>query len=400
MSVENQRGFAGLPPDFWILMLSLIISNMFILGFSPFIPYFLRNIGAEAKEIGIVLASSRVFYVLLVPVGGFIADIVGRKKLLILGPAITGASYVVLSQVNKWEDAVLPLAFSMLPTAFTAPSILAYIADVASSYSYGRAFGIYFACMNLGAVVGYVIMGSSIEVFGYEFSIALVGIATIASGLTRICLKETIKRRPELSIRQQLLDSYTQLRRPYLLLLISSRSIYLATAGVVGSVLIPLWARDLANMSEMDLSLVFAIEGVVYTILAPIGGRLVEGSHWFLLSLIELLIRSGALLVLANSFDITGVLLALLMDSGFAIFFMPSIDSRISAISEKFHRGAVWGVQQSIMTLATMGVTYLGGLLWDALGPTNTLYIHLTYMVVLTAMLLLLAKTDKQTSNA
>jgi len=381
-------------------MLSLIISNMFILGFSPFIPYFLRNIGAEAKEIGIVLASSRVFYVLLVPVGGFIADIVGRKKLLILGPAITGASYVVLSQVNKWEDAVLPLAFSMLPTAFTAPSILAYIADVASSYSYGRAFGIYFACMNLGAVVGYVIMGSSIEVFGYEFSIALVGIATIASGLTRIYLKETIKRRPELSIRQQLLDSYTQLRRPYLLLLISSRSIYLATAGVVGSVLIPLWARDLANMSEMDLSLVFAIEGVVYTILAPIGGRIVEGSHWFLLSLIELLIRSGALLVLANSFDMTGVLLALLMDSGFAIFFMPSIDSRISAISEKFHRGAVWGVQQSIMTLATMGVTYLGGLIWDALGPTNTLYIHLTYMVVLTAMLLLLAKTDKQTSNA
>ncbi len=334
------------------------------------------------------------------PVGGFIADIVGRKKLLILGPAITGASYVVLSQVNKWEDAVLPLAFSMLPTAFTAPSILAYIADVASSYSYGRAFGIYFACMNLGAVVGYVIMGSSIEVFGYEFSIALVGIATIASGLTRIYLKETIKRRPDLSIRQQLLDSYTQLRRPYLLLLISSRSIYLATAGVVGSVLIPLWARDLANMSEMDLSLVFAIEGVVYTILAPIGGRLVEGSHWFLLSLIELLIRSGALLVLANSFDMTGVLLALLMDSGFAIFFMPSIDSRISAISEKFHRGAVWGVQQSIMTLATMGVTYLGGLIWDALGPTNTLYIHLTYMVVLTAMLLLLAKTDKQTSNA
>jgi MFS family permease len=400
MSVENRRGFVGLSTDFWILMLSLILSNMFILGFSPFIPYFLRNIGAEAKEIGIVLASSRAFYVLLVPVGGFIADIVGRKKLLILGPAITGASYIVLSQVNKWEEAVLPLAFSMLPTALTAPSILAYIADVASSYSYGRAFGIYFACMNLGAVVGYVIMGSAIELFGYEFSIALVGIATIASGLTRIYLKETIKRRPELSIRQQLLDSYAQLRRPYLLLLISSRSIYLATASVVGSVLIPLWAKDLANMSEMDLSLVFAIEGVVYTILAPIGGRLVEGSHWFLLSLGELLIRSGALLVLANSFDMTGVLLALLMDSGFAIFFMPSIDSRISAISERFQRGAVWGVQQSIMTLATMGVTYLGGLLWDALGPTNTLYIHLTYMVALTVMLLLLAKTDKQTSNA
>jgi len=400
MSIERQRGFAGLPTDFWILMLSLILSNMFILGLSPFIPYFLRSIGAEAKEIGIVLASSRAFYVVLVPVGGFITDIVGRKKLLILGPAITGASYVVLSQVSEWKSAVLPLAFSMLPTAFTAPTILAYIADVASSYSYGRAFGIYFACMNLGAVIGYVIMGSAIELFGYEFSILLVGIATIASGLSRIFLKETIERRAEVSIRQQLLEFYTQLRRPYLLLLISSRSIYLATAGVVGSVLIPLWARDLANMSEMDLSLVFAIEGVVYTILAPIGGRLVEGSRWFLLSLIELLIRSGALLVLANSYDMSGVLLALLMDSGFAIFFMPSIDSRISAISEKFHRGAVWGVQQSFMTLATMGTIYLGGLLWDAFGPINTLYIHLIYMVALMIMLFPLAKMDKRMGNA
>jgi len=389
MSVERQRGLAGLPVDFWVLMLSLILGNMFILGFSPFIPYFLRGIGAEAKEIGLVLAASRIFYMLLVPVGGFIADIIGRKKLLILGPAITGASYILLSQVNRREDAILPLALSMLPTAFTSPTTFAYIADVTSSYSYGRAYGIYFACMNLGSVAGYLIMGSAIQMFGYELSIALVGIATIASGLTRIYLRETIERRSEISIRQQLYDAYGQLRRPHLLILISARSLYLATAGVVGSVLIPLWARDYAMMNEMDLSLIFAIEGIIYTILAPLGGRLVEGARWFSLSLIELIIRSGALLVLANSFSITGVLIALLMDSGFAIFYMPSIDSRISATLDKFHRSTIWGVQQSFMNLATIGVTYLGGLLWDAVGPTTTLYIHLIYMIILIIMLFL-----------
>lgn len=279
MNIERQRSFAGLPMDFWILMLSLIISNMFVLGFSPFIPYFLRNIGAGAKEIGTVFAVSRVFYVLLVPVGGFIADIFGRKKLLIIGPVITGASYLALSCVSRWEEAVLPLAFSMLPTAFTAPPIFAYIADVASKHSYGRAYGIYFACMNLGAVAGYLLMGMAIETLGYEFSIALVGLSTIVSGITRIYLRETIARRTEISISQQLSESYAQLRRPYLLLLISARSLYLAVAGVVGSLLIPLWAKDLAMISEMELSLIFAIEGAVYTALAPIGGRMVGGGQ-------------------------------------------------------------------------------------------------------------------------
>ncbi|MEM1517942.1 MAG: MFS transporter [Nitrososphaerota archaeon] len=395
---ERQRNFVGLPMDFWILMISLIISNMFILGFSPFIPYFLRNIGAEAKDIGMVFAASRIFYVLLVPIGGFIADIIGRKKLLIIGPIITGASYIALSQVSRWEDAILPLAFSMLPTAFTAPPIFAYIADVSSRHSYGRAYGIYFACMNLGAVAGYLSMGMLIATFGYEFSITLIGISTLISGLTRIYLRETIARRPEISISQQLTESYERLRHPHMLLLISARSLYLAFAGVVGSILIPLWAKDLAMISEMELSLIFAIEGAVYTVLAPIGGRMVEGGRWFSLSLIELAIKSIALIILVNSFTMEGILLALLMDSGLAIFFMPSIDSRISASLDKFHRGAVWGIQQSIMTLMTMGVMYLGGLLWDELGPTNTIYIHMSYIVILIGMLYLLTKIDNNSN--
>lgn len=398
MSVESQRNFAGLSLDFWILMFSLIVSNMFILGFSPFIPYFLRNIGAEAKDIGMVFAASRIFYVLLVPIGGFIADVLGRKKLLIIGPVITGASYIALSHVGKWEDAILPFAFSMLPTAFTAPVIFAYIADVASRHSYGRAYGIYFACMNLGAVAGYLSMGVIIETFGYEFSITLVGVSTLISGLTRISLRETITRMSEVSISQQLTESYAQLRRPYLLLLISARSLYLAVAGIVGSLIIPLWAKDIVMISEMELSLIFAIEGAVYTVLAPIGGRIVEGARWFSLSLIELVIKSIALLVLVNSFTKEGVLLALLLDSGLAIFFMPSIDSRISASLEKLHRGAIWGVQQSIMTLATMGVMYLGGLLWDELGPINTIYIHMIYILALIGMLYLISKMDKSSN--
>ncbi len=396
---DDQEGFAGLPSDFWILMISLIISNVFILGFSPFIPYFLREVGAEAKEIGLVFTVSRVFYVALVPIGGFMADIFGRKKLLILGPAVTGVSYLVLSQANSWEDAILPLAFSMLPTAFTAPPIFAYIADVASRYRYGRAYGIYSACMNLSAVVGYIIMGIVIDRFGYEFSIFLVGSLTLVSGLTRIFLKETVKRRSDLSVRRQLVKSCIELRRPYILLLITTRSLYLAVAGVVVSIFIPLWARDFALMTEVDVSLIFAIEGTVYTVLAPIGGRLVEGKQWFWLSLVELLIRSGALIVLANSYNIIGVLAALLMDSGFAIFVIPSIEARISAELEKFHRGAGWGVQQAFMSIITMGAMYIGGLLWDEFGPANTLYIHIVYMVLLTGMLYLIANNEKQKGN-
>ncbi|MCS7145066.1 MAG: MFS transporter, partial [Aigarchaeota archaeon] len=266
---------AGLPRDFWILLLSLFLINMFSLGFNPFVVYFLREIGASVSEAAFVLALSRVAYTLLLVFGGLVGDLVGRRLPLILGPVVIGASYVALSGARTWGEAIIPLTFSLLPAAFTAPAVFAYIGDVVHESRYGRAYGLYFAIMNLSAVLGFLIVGYMIEEHGYAFSLVSIGAASILTAFIRVWLREPKRPMARRPVTNHLREAYSQLRYRLISLLILSRGLYLALDSTMGSVVIPLWAREIVSLSESQLSLIFAIESSIYSVLAPIGGRLV-----------------------------------------------------------------------------------------------------------------------------
>ncbi|MEM4151314.1 MAG: MFS transporter [Nitrososphaerota archaeon] len=347
---------SGLPRDFWILLSSLFLINMFALGFSPFMAYFLREIGASVSETAFVLALSRVGYGLLLLVGGVVGDFVGRRLPLIIGPIVIGFSFIALSGARTWSDAIIPLTFSMLPTAFTAPAVFAYISDIIDEPRYGRAYGIYFAIMNLSAILGYVI--------------------------------------PPLA--RYLREAYGTLKDRLVSLLVLSHALYIGMATTMVSVIIPSWARDIASMGEAQLSIIFAIESAVYSVLSPIGGRLIESSVWWLrLSILELLIKIPALLLLTQTLTFFQLLLVMILDSGLAIFVLPVLDSRLSAALASIHRGAIWGLQQSITQAATISLTLIGGYAWGALGPVNTVLAFLAYPVGMTLLILFLARASR-----
>lgn len=387
-------GSGGLTRDFWILVLSLFLINMFGLGFSPFMVYFLRGVGGSVGEVSFVLAVSRVAYTFLLVVGGLAGDFLGRRLPLIVGPIVIGLSYIALSGARSWVDAIIPLTFSMLPVAFTAPAVFAYISDVVDESRYGRAYGVYFATINLSAVLGYIIVGHMIEVFGYSTSLVAVGVASILTALIRVWLREPKRTRVDRPVTMYLREAYGQLRRRFISLLILSRGLYLGFASTMGSVIIPLWAREVAMLGEAQLSLIFSIEAAIYSMLAPIGGRLVESQRWWLrLSLLELLIKIPALLILVSASTFLQLLLVMLLDSGLAIFIVPALDSRLSVNLASIHRGAIWGLQQSITSAATLSLILVGGYSWELLSPVNTVLIFLlAYPVGMMLLILALAR--------
>lgn len=387
------RFAGGLPRDFWILLLSLFLINMFGLGFSPFMAYFLREVGGSVGEVALVLAVSRIAYTFFLVVGGVVGDFVGRRLPLIVGPIVIGLSYIALSGARSWGDAIIPLTFSMLPVAFTAPAVFAYIADVVDESRYGRAYGVYFAVINLSAVLGYLIVGHMIEVFGYGASLVAVGVASILTALIRVWLREPRRQRVDRPVTAYVREAYDQLRRRFISLLILSRGLYLGLASTMSSVIIPLWAREIATLSEAQLSFIFAIEAAIYSMLAPIGGRLVESKKWWLrLSLLELLIKIPALLILISTTTFLQLLLVMVLDSGLAIFIIPALDSRLSSGLASIHRGAIWGLQQSITSAATITLILVGGYAWELLGPVNTVFILLAYPVGMMLLILTLAR--------
>ncbi|MEM1534806.1 MAG: MFS transporter [Nitrososphaerota archaeon] len=387
---------SGLPRDFWILLSSLFLINMFALGFSPFMAYFLREIGASVSETAFVLALSRVGYGLLLLVGGVVGDFVGRRLPLIIGPIVIGFSFIALSGARTWSDAIIPLTFSMLPTAFTAPAVFAYISDIIDEPRYGRAYGIYFAIMNLSAILGYVIVGHIIEIYGYVVSLESVGAVSILTALVRVWLREPRRSTTLPPLARYLREAYGTLKDRLVSLLVLSHALYIGMATTMVSVIIPSWARDIASMGEAQLSIIFAIESAVYSVLSPIGGRLIESSVWWLrLSILELLIKIPALLLLTQTLTFFQLLLVMILDSGLAIFVLPVLDSRLSAALASIHRGAIWGLQQSITQAATISLTLIGGYAWGALGPVNTVLAFLAYPVGMTLLILFLARASR-----
>jgi MFS family permease len=294
---------------------SLFVANAFGSGFSPFLPYFLREVGASVSEVTWVLSFSRVFYAAVLLFGGLVSDLVGRKPPLVLGPLVIGASYLALSGAHTWEEAIMPLTVSWVPVAFTAPAVFAYIGDVVDPKRYGRAYGIYFALINASSIVGYLTVGSLIEGLGYGAAILSVGVAALSASVVRVLLREAPRPRAAIKLSETMSKAYLELRRHVIALLVLTRGIYLASSGVVGSILIPLWAREVASISESSFSLVLGAEAALYSVLAPIGGRLVESANrWFILCVAELLLKVPAIIILASTYTLTQLLLVLILE--------------------------------------------------------------------------------------
>ncbi|MCS7095253.1 MAG: MFS transporter [Thaumarchaeota archaeon] len=353
-----------------IFMVSIGLANALSTGLQPLLPYFIRGLGATVEQVGFALALSRVSYLILSPIGGVLADMWGRKTVLVLSPLITGFAYLLLAESTDWLSSVVPLMLIMLPVALTGPAVFAYIADLSSAERYGRFYGLYFGVVNAATVIGYLAAGPLVEFSGYRAVFQITALTLLLSAALRIALKETRTRKDSTTMDLSLLlrSSVKAASKGPLPALITLRSLNLAQIWVLTGIVIPLVARDVIQLSESDLTLMFAFESIVFASLSTLGGRLVEGERWFLYIWLEIVMRSLSVLVLITMSTWFGVLLALLLGSGLAIFFQPFVDSRTSAHVDRSIRGGVWGIQQLLYTASTMVATYGASLVWETLG--------------------------------
>lgn len=111
------------------------------------------------------------------------SDRVGRKRLIAAGMAVQGIALmamVVASGFAWWVVCGIALG---LGTAMVYPTLLAAIGDVAHPSWRGSAIGVYRMWRDLGYAVGAVLAGAVADAFGIPWSIASIGVITLASGM-------------------------------------------------------------------------------------------------------------------------------------------------------------------------------------------------------------------------
>ncbi len=133
----------------------------------PTLPLYIEHIGATKQEIGIVMGGFAIGMLLFRPAMGTLADIRGRKIVLLIGMsagAIAPLGYLFIKTI-------LPLmvirAFHGISIAAFATAYIALVSDLAPDHRRGQIVG-YMSLVNpLGVAIGPAIGGFMHAKFGY-----------------------------------------------------------------------------------------------------------------------------------------------------------------------------------------------------------------------------------------
>lgn len=355
--------------------LLIIFFTVFIdlIGFGillPLLPFYAKNLGANALTVGLLFTSFSLMQFLFAPLWGRLSDRIGRRPIILLGLLGSSISYLIFGLA----DSLWLLLASRLFAGICGANIStaqAYIADSTGPENRAKGMGIIGAAYGLGFIFGPAI-GGILSQWGYRVPAFFASGLALANFLAALFLvPESLKpgvasSRPERGLnwsRLRLALAQPKLRIYLVLFFLST----FAFANLEGT-----FALMTARKYQLDArhnGYLFAYIGVLITILqGGLIGRLVKRFG-------ELRLVSAGLLCLVFSLGLlpfwpnVGWLLIGLLPLTFGHGVSnPSLASLISRTAAASEQGGVLGVSQSMASLGRILGPAWGGFIYDQLG--------------------------------
>ncbi|MGG6310684.1 MDR family MFS transporter [Paenibacillus macerans] len=167
-------------PLSWTIIVGTIFGRMASSMSIPFLSiYLIKSLGASPSETGIVVAVSSLIGVFASFYGGYISDVIGRKRVLyisIFGWVLVFVGFGLANQI--WIFFVMN-ALNGLCRALFEPTSRALLADITPQESKMLVFNLRYAAINLGVVVG--------PILGLQMGASESGLAFYFAGLVYLC---------------------------------------------------------------------------------------------------------------------------------------------------------------------------------------------------------------------
>jgi len=158
--------------------------------------YVLNGLGGTETILGLIIALGNATYVTLAIIGGHIADLYGRKKLVSLMTLVLGLSQFLVAIAPNWQFLTIAIIVTNVCWIFE-PAYWAMLADSINEQKRGTAFAL-FSCLNyLPWAVVPSVGGYLIDIYGIlpvmRWTYVGLAVAGIVSGTIRLSiLTETI----------------------------------------------------------------------------------------------------------------------------------------------------------------------------------------------------------------
>lgn len=350
-------------------------------GWNPFWPKYMKDsLGASVTIIGLITAITTAERLLFQLPGGILADRYGRKKIIVYGTLIRTLSPLIYFFAPSWEW-IIPAALINGMASLYMPAFSAIIADSLPEKRRGAGYGAYNTITNLPMMLGPMLGGFAIELYGYEVGIKLfvglqVVVGVIMVVVRQIILKETIESKEHVE-RKSLIPTkqmYHELPETIKVMIV---------VAIIGSFssrlifdLINLYALDVLALSPAQLGLINTAVGATSTVLALPGGMLSDryGRKNNIMIGRTVSPISQGLVTLASGFN-SYFAVRVFNAAGIAIGGSgmeaggPSWNALIADIVPPEKRATVLGTIGTLTAVVAAPGSVLGGWLWDTVSP-------------------------------
>lgn len=295
------------PIQFWLLCLSTLLFFFSFTILIPELPDYITSLGGEDYK-GWTIGLFTIAAGLSRPISGKLADIIGRKPIMIFGGVVCIAMSLLYPLFTFVFGFLFLRFFHGLSTGFMPTGSVAYLADIIPADRRGEAMGLIGIMNNIGMMSGYAMSSIIMRNLGLNNMFYLSGILAFLSVVFILTMKESFPKTKPLKLayfkleKEDLWDS--RAKEPALLMLL--------TVAMFGAIitLIPDYSVGLGIenkglfISIMTVSTIFT--RLFTSKLSDIKGRIYSckiGTSFWVIAAVLLMFRQEELFYLSAIFS-------------------------------------------------------------------------------------------------
>jgi MFS family permease len=346
---------------------------------SPLLPLFAERLGARPEWIGLIMGVSTITGILLKLPAGSLSDLLGRRRLLLIGLSVFAlAPYFYFGVSQVWQ-LILLRAFHGLATALFAPVAMAVVVDLFRE-GRGEALSWYSSFTQAGRLSGRMIGGYLLVWFGFQQTFAVCAVIGVVLIVLFLILKlpedQSKAGEPRLPVGERheslaaLLQGLREVGRDLRVLVTSGMEAILMTASGALMAFLPLYGINV-GLHAGEVGLLFGMMGIASILARPVMGRLSDRIGRRPLIMTGQIICAAVMILLPWTKGFEGILLLSLI-FGFGEAVMGSSTSAMVAdLCKEKSLGSAMGVFGTVMDIGHAGGPILTGFLIGLSGYTG-----------------------------
>jgi MFS family permease len=369
-----------------IVLASLLSRLGYQMARSPVLPAFAADLGALPELVGVIVAASTLTGVLFKLPSGALSDVLGRKRMMVLGALFFAAPPFLYPFIHDaWSLLALRFVHGFA-TAVFSPVASAYVAGLAAT-GRGARLGWFSSANDAGATAG-PLLGGFLLYFTASYAVTYLAVGVLGVLTLVVVLLLPDIDAPVSQSRKSLGERAAELRKglgqvlrtpPIFLAAGIEAVMYLGYGAFLG--FLPIYAKT-AGLNDAQIAIVLGAQLILAMAAKPLAGRLSD--------------RAGRLPVITAGLLLCAVALPLIFRSGsWAAFLLaapilgigvgavtPVTNALIADIASARNLGAAMGVFGTIWDIGEAAGPIIAGFLIGRLGYASTFDV----IAVLTAL--------------